>query len=73
MHGGGMSSGSGSEYDARRMSEQGDVIVVTVDFRLNVFGFFAHLELSGSGSFGLLDQQAALGWVKRNISAFLWG
>jgi para-nitrobenzyl esterase len=48
----------------------GDVVVVTIDFRLGVFGFFAHPGLPGSGSFGLQDQQAALRWVRANAAAF---
>ena len=70
VHGGGLSVGAGSTYDPRRMATEGDVIVVTIDFRLNVFGFFAYEGLAGSGTFGFQDQQAALRWVERNIAAF---
>jgi para-nitrobenzyl esterase len=70
LHGGGFSSGSSSEYDPHRMVSIGDVIVVTVEFRLNIFGYFGHPGLDNSGTFGLLDQQAALTWIKRNIAAF---
>jgi para-nitrobenzyl esterase len=70
LHGGGLTTGAGSEYDPERMAAQGDVIVVTVDFRLGIFGFYGHSALPGSGTFGLLDQQAALRWVQRDIGAF---
>jgi para-nitrobenzyl esterase len=70
LHGGGFTAGAGSDYDPTRMAVQGGVIVVTVDFRLGVYGFFGHPGLPGSGTFGLLDQQAALRWVWANIGAF---
>lgn len=70
LHGGGFYMGAGGNYDARRMATQGDAIVVTVNYRLGVFGFFGHPGLPGSGAFGLADQQAALSWVQRNIAAF---
>jgi para-nitrobenzyl esterase len=70
LHGGGLTTGSGSDYDPSRMAARGDVIVVTVDFRLGLFGFFGHPGLPGSGTFGLQDQQAALHWVRDNIAAF---
>ena len=75
--GGGFVAGDGSEprYDGESMSKKG-VVVVTVNYRLNIFGFFAHPELSAeapykaSGNYGLLDQNAALKWVQKNIAAF---
>jgi para-nitrobenzyl esterase len=70
LHGGGFSSGTANSYDPRRMVVAGDVVVVTVEFRLNIFGFFGFPGLDGSGTFGLQDQQAALRWVRRNIAAF---
>ncbi len=70
LHGGGLTTGAGSDYDPSRMVARGDVIVVTVDFRLGLFGFFGHAGLPGSGTFGLQDQQAALRWVRANIAAF---
>lgn len=70
LHGGGFVEGSGSEYDARRLATQGDVVVVTVNYRLGVFGNFGLPGLDGSGAFGLADQQAALRWVKANVRAF---
>ncbi|MFI6079133.1 carboxylesterase family protein [Actinoplanes sp. NPDC051343] len=48
----------------------GGVIVVSVDFRLGIYGFFGHPGLAGSGTFGLHDQQSALRWVRDNVGAF---
>ncbi|WP_157433088.1 carboxylesterase/lipase family protein [Actinomadura rifamycini] len=70
LHGGGFVEGSGGEYDPHRLAVQGDVVVVTVNYRLGVFGNFGHPGLDGSGSFALQDQQAALRWVRRNARAF---
>jgi para-nitrobenzyl esterase len=77
FHGGGMMAGDGSEprYDGENMSRKG-IVAITVNYRLTIFGFLAHPELTkesphhASGNYGLLDQVAALQWVKRNISAF---
>lgn len=81
LHGG--NSGSGSQYDPRRITGQGDVIVVTINYRLGALGFLRHDSLSDpyAGNFALADQQAALRWVRGNIGAFggdsrnvtLWG
>ncbi|MBE1612419.1 carboxylesterase/lipase family protein [Actinopolymorpha pittospori] len=70
LHGGGYSDGAASSYDAHRLAVQGDVVVVTVNYRLGIFGFLAHPGLAGSGTFALLDQQAALRWVRRNAAFF---
>ncbi|MEU0880169.1 carboxylesterase family protein [Lentzea sp. NPDC005914] len=70
VHGGGFFMGAGSNYDSRRFAEQGDVVVVTVNYRLGIFGFFGMPGLEGSGTFGLKDQQAALRWVRNNIQNF---
>ncbi len=70
LHGGGLSEGAGVDYDPRRMVEQGDVVVVTVDFRLGIFGLFGRPGLPGSGTFTLQDQQAALRWVRDTIAGF---
>lgn len=77
LHGGGYSAGSGQElpsYDGTNLSKKGDVVVVTLNHRLNVLGF---LDLSAygdkyakSGNVGLLDLIAALRWVNKNIGAF---
>ncbi|MGI5328646.1 carboxylesterase/lipase family protein [Actinomadura nitritigenes] len=76
FHGGGFSAGSGSENRATDLVSRGGVVVVTVNYRLGVFGFLAHPALDGgavwrrSGDFGLEDQQAALRWVRGNAAAF---
>jgi para-nitrobenzyl esterase len=75
--GGGFMAGDGSEprYDGESMAKKG-VVSVTINYRLNVFGFFAHPELTkespnkASGNYGLMDMNAALKWVKANIAAF---
>ena len=77
FYGGGFVAGDASEprYDGATMAKKG-IVVVTVNYRLGIFGFFAHPELSkeasykGSGNYGLLDQQAGLKWVQKNIAAF---
>jgi para-nitrobenzyl esterase len=77
IHGGALVSGSSREatYDGRRMAERG-IIVVSINYRLGVLGWLAHPGLTAespqhvSGNYGLLDQIAALGWVKHNIAAF---
>jgi len=77
VHGGGFAAGSSSEprQDAGNLSKKG-VMVVSFNYRLGVFGFLAHPGLSresgrnASGNYGLLDQVAALEWVKRNIAEF---
>ena len=76
IFGGGFTNGDGSEprYDGESMARKG-IVAVTVNYRLNIFGFFSHPELTkesphhASGNYGLLDQVAALEWVQRNIAA----
>jgi para-nitrobenzyl esterase len=77
IHGGGFTIGGSSQsaYDGEPLAAQG-VVLVSINYRLGVFGFLAHLALDQesphgvSGNYGLLDMVAALQWVKRNISAF---
>ena len=77
IHGGAFMTGSGSDnlFDGRSLATRG-VVVVTINYRLGPFGFFAHPLLSkesghnASGNYGLLDQVAALKWVRDNIAAF---
>jgi para-nitrobenzyl esterase len=71
LHGGGYTSGSGSAplYDGSKLA-QADVVLVTINYRLGRFGFFAHPALGPDANYGLLDQVAALTWVRRNIAAF---
>jgi para-nitrobenzyl esterase len=71
-HGGAFRLGGTSleQYDGSSLASHG-VIVVTVNYRLGIFGVFPHPALTEpSANFGLLDQIAALGWVQRNIAAF---
>jgi para-nitrobenzyl esterase len=77
FYGGGNVAGDGSEprYDGESMAKKG-IVVVTCNYRLNVFGNFAHPELSaetsykGSGNYGYYDQLAAMKWVQKNIAQF---
>jgi para-nitrobenzyl esterase len=77
IHGGALTRGAGSipTYDGEALAKKG-VVLVTVNYRLGIFGFFAHPELTkesdrnSSGNYGLLDQIAALEWVQKNIAAF---
>jgi len=77
IHGGGFQAGGGPEprHDGQAFARKG-IVLVTMNYRLGVFGFLAHPELtresarSASGNYGLLDQVAALRWVKDNIAAF---
>jgi para-nitrobenzyl esterase len=71
IHGGGFQSGAGSLYDQTRLAEAGNVIFVSLNYRLGVLGFLAEAAFGRhAGDYGLQDQQAALRWVRRNIGAF---
>jgi para-nitrobenzyl esterase len=70
FHGGGNAYGDGTDVDPHRLAVGGDVVVVTPNYRLGVFGYLGHPRLRDSGVFGLDDQQAALRWVQRNARAF---
>lgn len=77
IHGGAFRNGSGSTpfFDGGKLAKRG-VVLVTINYRLGVFGFLAHPELTAesetgaSGNYALMDQIAALKWVKSNIAAF---
>ena len=77
IHGGGFQAGSASEprQDGGRLARKG-VVVVSLNYRLGVFGFLAHPALTkesghgASGNYGLLDQVAALRWVRDNVAGF---
>ncbi|MFF0819670.1 carboxylesterase/lipase family protein [Micromonospora haikouensis] len=70
VHGGSFQNGSGVDYDPARLATRGGLVVVTINYRLGVFGYLGLPGLAGSGTFGLADQQAALRWVRRNAAAF---
>jgi len=78
IHGGGFRGGSGSNaiYDGTNLALAGDVVVVTLNYRLGALGFLNHPALGAEtdegalGNYGILDQIAALEWVERNIAAF---
>src|SRR5437763_284756 len=77
IYGGGFSSGGSAVpiYDGEAMAKKG-IVFVSLNYRVGIFGFFAHPELTkespnhASGNYGLMDQIAALQWVKNNIAAF---
>ena len=71
FHGGAYLNGHGAEmeFDGEAYAKRG-VILVTVNYRLGFFGFFAHPKLKHSGNYGILDQIAAIDWVRENIGAF---
>lgn len=77
IHGGAFVVGAGSQpdYNGAGLAEQGDIVIVTLNYRLGVLGFLHLAELAGpqyqqAGNCGLLDQIAALQWVQANIAAF---
>lgn len=78
IHGGGFTQGAGTYemYNGGRLSEEQEVVVVTINYRLDVFGFLAHRGLmaehprGGTGNYGMLDMVRALDWVRENIDAF---
>jgi para-nitrobenzyl esterase len=73
IHGGALVTGESNDYDPTALVEHG-VTVVTINYRLGALGFLAHPALADadgqSGDYGLMDQQAALHWVQRNIASF---
>jgi len=73
IHGGGLIDGSSTPYDPEQLVQKG-VIVVTINYRLGYLGFFAQSAIDAeghlNGNYGLMDQQFALQWVRRNIAGF---
>ncbi len=73
IHGGGLINGSSAPYNPARLVKKG-VIVVTINYRLGYLGFFAQSAIDAeghlNGNYGLMDQQFALKWVRRNIARF---
>lgn len=74
IHGGGYYDGASNDYDASRLAARGRMVVVTFNYRLNLFGFMAHPAIDAEGhafgNYGVMDMQAVLQWVHRNIEAF---
>lgn len=74
IYGGGNVDGASDGYDGSKLARDGKTIVVTVNYRLNLMGFLAHPALDSEGhkfgNYGILDQLAALKWVRQNIASF---
>nr|XP_034313487.1 cholinesterase-like [Crassostrea gigas]XP_034313488.1 cholinesterase-like [Crassostrea gigas] len=70
IHGGGFAFGSGGTYDGSLLSLIGDVIVVTINYRLGIFGFLQSNNYKAKGNAGLWDQILALNWVRYNIKDY---
>ena len=71
IHGGGFTGGAGQDTDPRKFVQQTGAVYVTINYRLGALGFLNLPQLgTPAGTFGLLDQQAALRWVQRNIARF---
>ena len=75
IHGGGLTTGAGDQHDGALIASTDHIMVVSINYRLGPFGFLdvpglSTSALSSGGNFGLLDQEAALAWVHRNIAAF---
>jgi para-nitrobenzyl esterase len=77
IHGGGLTTGSGQEYNAASLVQTGNEIVVTFNYRLGLLGFLGHPALAAedtthhsSGNYGTLDQQLVMAWVRANIAKF---
>ena len=72
IHGGGLVQDGARDYDGSKLAADG-VVVVTINYRLGALGFLAHPALAShgaAGNYGLMDQQAALRWVQRNVARF---
>uniref|UniRef100_G3UD34 Carboxylic ester hydrolase n=1 Tax=Loxodonta africana TaxID=9785 RepID=G3UD34_LOXAF len=70
IHGGGLLVGGASMFDGLALSSHEDVVVVTIQYRLGIWGFFSTGDEHSPGNWGLLDQVAALHWVQENIANF---
>lgn len=72
--GGGLFAGESNDYDASKLADQGNTVIVTINYRLGALGFFAHPALESEDhatvNYGIMDQQAALRWVRANIAQF---
>lgn len=76
IHGGAFTSGGSVQYDGQKLSERGQLVVITLNYRLGPFGFLSHPDLAATrggvptGNDGIRDQQLALKWIKSNVAAF---
>ena len=74
FYGGAMTAGESDDYDGTKLAATGDAVVVTVNFRVGILGFFAHPAVDAEGhtfgDYGTMDQQFALSWVQHNIAKF---
>ena len=74
FYGGGLFSGESNDYNGSKLARRGDVVFVSLNYRVGAFGFFSHPAINGEGhtfgNYGIMDQQFALRWVKRNIASF---
>lgn len=75
IHGGGLGAGTANDFDGTALARDNGVVVVAINYRLGALGFLAHPALTSeaggtSGNYGMLDQQAAMAWIRANISGF---
>jgi carboxylesterase type B len=74
FHGGGLWSGESDDYEGSKLARRGDVVVVTLNYRIGALGFLSHPAINGEGhpfaNYGIMDQQFALKWVQGNIAGF---
>lgn len=71
LHGGAFSSGGAAEFNGADLATNGRMVVVTINYRLGALGFLSSPSLDASGgNYGLMDQTAALQWVRRNVASF---
>ncbi|XP_012282147.2 fatty acyl-CoA hydrolase precursor, medium chain [Orussus abietinus] len=70
FHGGDFNTGTPAIWDASVFVTKQKVLVVTVAYRLNILGFFTTTDAEAPGNYGILDQLAALDWVRRNVDVF---
>ncbi|GFX91744.1 neuroligin-4, X-linked [Trichonephila clavipes] len=70
IHGESYDWNSGNPYDGSVIASAGNIIVITINFRLGIFGFLPAVEGSSRGNYGIMDQVAALHWIQENIAEF---
>ena len=70
IHGGGFTGGAASDttFDGNAMASRGDVVLVTINYRLSTLGFLALSNTSLTGNYGLHDQSVALGWLRAHVA-----